>query len=552
MSTLAPAKSAGNGESTLAVLVKFRFRQDRVQVLIWLLSIALLVFISGAAVVSTFAGEAERLVLVRLAAGNPALLMLRGIPQGTGLGSLVFFQVFTYLGVLAALMNTFLAVRHSRADEESGRAELIGSTPVGRTTPSLATIIEGSIVNLAVAVLVTLAGIGSKLDVPGSITMGLATGAVGICFLGVGLLASELAQTSRGANSLAVAAVGVAYLIRALGDAGGTASADGLFVTSFWLSWLSPIGWGQQTHAYTTNSLWPLLLHVALAGLLITLVFRIQANRDLADSVLGERAGRPVAARSLSSALGLSSRLLRGSTVGWAIGGAVLGVFAGSLGNLIAQAITDNQSLQVTISKFLPGGTGLLVDLFVAAMFGLVGILAAACAAQAMMRMRQEEAGGTAELVLAAPVSRLRWLLGYAQMALLGILVVVLASSLAAAGGFLVTDGNGDRIGDAFLAGAAQIPAATVYLGLMMIAVAIVPRFAVPVGWGLLALGLIVGQLGALIGLPKWARDLSPFAHSPTAPAAGAQWDGAWWMLLVSAILAGIAIALMNRRELTA
>ncbi len=538
--------------ATLPLLLKFRLRLDRIQIPIWLLATALLVYVSGSAVVSNFGGEAERTSLVQLVAANPALLMLRGMPQGTGIGSLVFFQVFTYLGLLAALTNTFLAVRHTRADEESGRAELIGSTRAGRTTPSAATVIEALLANLVLVVLVTLAGLGSKLDFDGSITMGLATGAVGVTFLGVGLLAAQLMHTSRGANGVASAAVGVAYLLRALGDASGTASADGLYVTSSWASWLSPIGWGQQTHAYTANNLLPLLLNLGLGGLLIAVAFWIRTNRDLGGSLLGERAGKSAAAKSLSSVLGLCFRLLRGSILGWAIGGAAMGVFAGSLGNLIAQAISGNPSLQSTMTKFIPGGTGSIIDLFVAAMFGLVGILAAACATQVMMRMRQDEVSGTAELLLASPVSRRTWLLGYAQMGMAGILAVVLAAAAAAGIGFMVTDGNGDRIGKAFSGSAAQIPAAAVYLGLMMVIVVLLPKIVVPIGWTLLALGLLVGQLGALIGLPGWARDLSPFTHSPTEPSATADWGGAWWMILLSALLGVIAIALVNRRELTA
>ncbi|MHA7181706.1 hypothetical protein ACX80J_16490 [Arthrobacter sp. MDB2-24] len=41
----------------------------------------------------------------------------------------------------------------------------------------------------------------------------------------------------------------------------------------------------------------------------------------------------------------------------------------------------------------------------------------AAPSTKAILRLRQEEAGGTAELLLAAPVGRMRWLASYLRFA---------------------------------------------------------------------------------------------------------------------------------------
>lgn len=84
-----------------------------------------------------------------------------------------------------------------------------------------------------------------------------ATAAVGLTFLAVGLFAAQLMRTSRGANGVAAAAVTAACVIRGIGDALGTPSADHLHMTVAWWSWASPIGWGQQTLAYDANTLTP-------------------------------------------------------------------------------------------------------------------------------------------------------------------------------------------------------------------------------------------------------------------------------------------------------
>nr|WP_277359319.1 hypothetical protein [Arthrobacter vasquezii] len=108
-------------------LVLFQARRDRVTLPIWIAGIALLGFATSTAVATQFADEASRAAIVQLAASNPAFLFLRGLPAGTGVGAVVFFQGYAFTAVLAGLMSTFLVVRHTRADEELGRAELRGS-----------------------------------------------------------------------------------------------------------------------------------------------------------------------------------------------------------------------------------------------------------------------------------------------------------------------------------------------------------------------------------------------------------------------------------------
>lgn len=69
---------------------------------------------------------------------------------------------------------------------------------------------------------------------------------VGVAFTGVAAVTSQLASTTRGATGLAGAALGVSFLLAALGNMLGTVDSAALRVTSAWPAWLSPIGWGQQ------------------------------------------------------------------------------------------------------------------------------------------------------------------------------------------------------------------------------------------------------------------------------------------------------------------
>ena len=89
-------------------------------------------------------------------------------------------------------------------------------------------------------------------------------------------------------------------LLRGVGDAIGTQYGDGLRMRSGWPTWLSPIGWGEQTAAYTADDLLPVLLQLALAAVLVVAVFGLQAVRDSGAGVIPEPAARASASPLLS------------------------------------------------------------------------------------------------------------------------------------------------------------------------------------------------------------------------------------------------------------
>ncbi|MGM7778669.1 ABC transporter permease [Arthrobacter sp. KNU-44] len=536
--------------STLVTLLLQRLRRDRLQLLIWIVGIALLALFSVSAVEKTYGDPAGRENILQLAVANPSILMLRGTPEGGGLDQFVFFEIFTFIAVLAGLMNTFLSVRHSRAEEESGRAELLAATPAGRTLPTVATIIYGALVNVFIGLFVALAFIAGGLDARGSFVAGCATAAVGLTFLAVGLFAAQLMRTSRGANGVAAAAVTAAYVIRGIGDALGTPSADHLHMTVSWWSWASPIGWGQQTLAYNANTLTPLLLNLALSAAFLSLVFVLQAQRDSGASLLAGRLGRVDARSSLSTSLGLAWRLQWPTVVGWCVGSAFGGLLTGSLAHAVAGAATADPNVQKIMEGLIPGGKGSLVQLFISAIFVMVGVLAAACATQVIIRMRQEEVAGTAEQVLATRVSRARWLIGYLTVGTASIALVLLSGAAASGLSAVAVGDDSARVGDSFAAAAAQLPAALTYLSVLALVFVALPAWTVGLGWTLLGLGTVFGLFGGLVGMPEWIRDISPFTHSPVPIGTSTDWSGGLWMLCIAVVVAIVATAGMKRREL--
>ena len=538
---------------TVRTLLASAIRRDRVTLAIWIAGTALLALFAASAVGSTYGDEAERTGILRLAVDNPAILLLRGLPHGTSLPAFVFFQIFTWLALLAGLMSSFLAVRHTRAEEESGRAELVSATPAARTAPTVAALLHGVIADVVLGVAVTAALMAGGMPVPGSVVSGCAVAAVGVAFLAVGLLAAQFARTSRGANTLGVGAVCTAFLLRGLGDALGTPEADGVAMVSAWPSWLSPIGWGQHVFAYSDDDLRPLLLCLALAVACSAAALVLQAGRDSGASLLPARVGRATARPWLRSSFALGWRLHWPTLVAWCAGGAAFGLFAGGLSGVVVQAAETDPDLAANLRTIVPSG-GSVTQVLIAAMFALVGVIAAGSATQAVIRLRQEESHGTAEQLLSTPLGRVRWLGGYLVLGALSIVLVLASGAAASAAAVLagVIAGTDDpqHAVDSVAAAAAQLPAALVYLAVLALLFVLLPAATAALGWALLGAGVFLGVFGGLLGIPQWARDLSPFTHTPVAAGAGTDLGGAVWMVLLAAAAASAALVLMRRREL--
>ncbi|MFF2277877.1 ABC transporter permease [Agromyces sp. NPDC058126] len=537
--------------STLATLLRQRLRRDRLQLALWIVGTALLAYTSVAAVADTYGDESERNQILQVATASRTILVFRGTPDGTDLGAFVFFELFAWLALMGGLMSTFLVTRHTRAEEEQGRAELIAATPAGRVKPTVATLIHGVLANLALGALVALAFIAGGLDAEGSWVTGAAMAATGIAFVAIGLFAAQLFRTSRGANGAGVAAVVGAYLLRGIGDAAGTPSDDLLHVTPAWPSWLSPIGWGQATGAFVENSLAPLALSLGVSAVLVAIVFALQAVRDQGASLLPGRNGRASASWALSGSFGLAWRLNVSTLIAWAVGAAVAGITASSLSGLIDELAGDAPQVVDTLQAALGGGAT-LEQAFIATFFGIIGVLAACCAVQVAIRARQEEAHGTAEQVLATPVPRTRWLLEYWFVGVIVIVVVLAAAWLAGLAGTAASDTPDDLVSLITQAAIAQLPVSLVFLGVTLLVFAYLPRWTIVLAWVLLGVAAILGTFGPLLGAPDWMLDLSPFTHSPVPAGDDTDWTGGLWMLGIGLATAALAVGSMRRRELAA
>jgi ABC-2 type transport system permease protein len=530
-------------------LVRLALRRDRVQLPLWLLGLVLIEASTVSSIVGLYPDEQERFSLAITSANSPVSLMTNGLVSGSSLGATTMTQGLSVLGLGVAFMSTLAVVRHTRQNEETGRAEMIGAGIVGRHASLTAALIVAVGANVVFAVLAALTLIANDLPVGSSVLAGASLGFVGIAFGAIAAVTAQISETARGANAMAAAAIGVAFLLRAVGDVAGKTVEEGTKTISAWPSWLSPIGWSQQTRAYDDDNWWVLGLFVVAVVGLVGLAFELTAHRDVGAGMRAVRPGAPAAAPSLLSPLGLAWRLQRGVLLGWAVAMVVLGATYGGIGDEIEEMVGDSDAMADYIEQL--GGTGTLTENYFATTLLFAGIAASGYAIQTLLRMRSEEAADRVEPVLATSVSRAKWMVSHIVIAVLGVvaLVVLMGLSTGVTYGLVIGDVGGQV---PTLVGAAlvQAPAALALAGLAVAVFGLLPRRAVAIAWAAFALCLLIGQLGAILDLPQAMLNLSPFTHLPAAPADDVVATPLIMLLVVAAALLATGMTAFRRRDL--
>ncbi|MEV6811719.1 anibiotic ABC transporter [Micromonospora sp. NPDC051296] len=529
-------------------LARLAVRRDRIRLAIWVLGTPLVGYALAESVAGLYPDEQTRLGYAETAVSSVVARAFNGPIAGTELGAVVVTETYLTLALLAALLSTFAVVRHTRQNEETGRAELLGASAVGRYALLTAALVVVVGANLLAAALLALAFIGTGLPVAGSLAAAAAIAGVGAAFTGIAAVTAQLSVTSRGANALAAASVGVAFLLRATGDVLGERAADGVRLVSAPPTWLSPLGWGTQVRAFGGERWWVLALPVALLVAGVAVAFLLAERRDVGAGLLAARRGPARAASGLLSPAGLTWRLHRGALAGWAVAVAVLGLSFGVAGHEVDAMISENPAAAEVIAQL--GGGSKLVEAYLATMLGLFALTIGAYVVQALLRTRGDEADGVLEALLATAVSRTRWLGTQVLGAVLGALALVLLGGVTTGLGYGLA--AGDPIGwTVELGGAAllRLPALLVVAGLVTALFGALPRWSVALSWAMLIAFLLLWQLGALLDLPQAVLNLSPYTHVPSAPATHPTALPLVGLTAVAAALLAVGLAAFHHRD---
>lgn len=517
-------------------LTRLALRRDRWLLPAWIIGFAAMAGISAGATVGLYPDEAQRVQAAETVNTTSALVALYGrIYDPTSIGALSMFKLTAMGAAITAVLMVFIVVRHTRAEEEAGRLELLGAAPVGRYAPLAAALTVSFAGSLSLGLASAAALIGSGLPVEGSLAFGLGWAFTGIAFASLAAVIAQITTGARTARGLSIIGIALAYGLRAVAD---------LAASGGWLSWLSPIGWMQQVRAYAGDRWWVLLLPTAMAVVCVPAAFALRRRRDLGAGLLQDRPGP--AQGSMSGVFGLAWRLQRTSLISWTVGFVFFGFLLGSLADTLTGFLDSPQAAEY-LAKL--GGAGTLTDIFLSAELSIMGVIVTAYAIEAASRLGAEETEGHAELLLSTPVSRLRWSASHLSIAILGVLAIMVLTGLAVGLGGAMVTGDAGLVGTTFVAALARLPAAWLFAGLVVLVFGWVPRWLAAV-WGVFVAALVIGEFGPLWDAPQWLMDLSPFVHSPRLPAPDSSLGGLLPLTAVALVLLALGLVGWRRRDL--
>lgn len=523
------------------MLLRFALRRDRVILPAWT-AFFLAYTVGGtadaAALYPDLASRAEAAATVN---NMPALVAMYGrIWDPTSPGAVAMMKPIGFGGVFAALFGILLVTRHTRAEEESGRLELIAAQPVGRLAPlaSALTLVAGTMTIIAL-----LNGLGitaTGLPAAGAWAFALSVSLTGMYFAGIAAVAVQLTQSARTANVLALCELALAFVLRGTADAAGDASA------AAWWTWLSPIGWQDQVRAFAGDRYALLPLFPVFAGLFTLYAFHVAGTRDLDAGLLPQRDGRATAADSLRSPFALALRLQRGLLTGLLITYAIMSLLLGGIVSNV-QGMLDSPQMVDLVKRI--GGSANLVDAFTSFELSFMAFITTVCGVMLARRFGSEEQAGRIEPVLATAVSRRRTLGGFFTVTLLGTLALqlVLGLGFGLANGVQLADSSG--IPRTLAAALVYLPAIWVVVAITFALLAVSPNL-IGLGWAVVGTTLVISEFGPMLSWPSIIMDASPFTHVPHMPAAPMAWVPTLLLLAVATVFAGIAFEGYQRRDL--
>lgn len=492
---------------------------------IWLAVLVITSYVQATATIDLYGDVPTRVAAAEMINASPGLVAIYGpILDNHSMGEFAMTKMTVMYSILVSVMMLVVVRRHTRLDEEEGRAELLGGTLVRPTTMLSTTMLHGCVVSLVLGLAVAAANTAGGLPLVGSLAFGGLWAGTGLIAVGITAVACQLSSSARTCAAIASGVLGTLFVVRAIGD---TATSPWLT----WLSWLSPYGWNTRVGAYGDTRWAVLLLYPSIAAAMAVAAMFLRARRDLGAGVIQPGPGPTSGSRWLSDVFALDLRLHRSMVIGWSIAvaatGLVFGVVTGGLDSLGTSEIDE------MLARL--GGMGNLTDMMFTAMVVIMALVATAFGVTTAGHMAASERAGRSELLLTSGTSRDRSFVSTIMVMFVG------SSWLLVVTGVSLSLGVGGRSDHSFarlvVSSLAPAPAVWVVLALALACVSFRASWAVS-GWAILLFFATLGQIGEFIDLPQPLLNLSPYTHVPKMPQQTFE-------LLPVAVLSGVAATIV-------
>ncbi|MCL2084249.1 MAG: ABC transporter permease [Oscillospiraceae bacterium] len=545
----------GNFDNSVS-LIRFILRRERVISAVWV--VLLVLFSAGLApgINGMFPDDASRSQFA-LSYDNPVMISMMGPAYGIENytpGAMYTGMMLLWVAITACVMNIFFVVRHTRADEERGRVEVVRSLPTGRLANLNATMVSAVIINAVIALLIgfglAAAGIES-IDLAGGMLFGALVGLAGLVFAALAALFSQLSSSAGGAMGMSFLALGGLYLLRGAGDMQGSDA----------ISCISPLGLILRSQAYIQNRLWPVFILVLEVIIISAAAYKLNSIRDMDQGFIAAKPGRKEAKPGLLSPLGLAYRLMRTMLIAWIITMLMLGASYGSVIGEIGSFVGDSPEYLTVIGippEIADGMTDADKQDIISSYFGLFvnSIMALICIVpllNAAMKPRSEEREGRSEHVLSRVVSRVKYLAGYISISYAASVLFPIATALGLYSSVAAVSGDSIppsfELGSLLKANLAYLPAMWVIIGAAVLAVGLFPKASGAIWgyYGFICFAALFGNLPDL--LPEWISKLSPMSYIPRFPLDDISFAPLAVLALIAAALTAIGFVSYARRD---
>lgn len=522
------------------VLMAFTGKRDRIRLFVWILGISLFVISLAVLMPELYPEQADKMVLAETMK-NPAISFMIGYSAGLENytdGAIMGHFMIVFSAIFAAIMSILLINRYTSEDEEEGRTEMINSLPVGSLSNLSSSFFILCISNIMIALIIGLGMYSLRIetmDFEGSIFFGACIGATGIFYAAITGLFAQLGSNTRATLGFSFGFLIFDYLIRGIGDTGTEA-----------LSYITPLGLVVRTEVYVNNHWWPLLIILGLSLVIFIFSLYLNSTRDLGSGLFPTRPGKSSASRFLASPLGLALRLQRTTIIVWLVSMFVIGMAYGSLLDELEGFLQNSELIQ----QMIPDAPGMsLTERFVTMLITIISVLGTIPAVMFVLKIASEERKMRTEILLTTPASRNSWLLSYTLIGFIAVLVIQFVSifGLWSAAVLVMKDGMSLRV--LLQAALVNMPAMWIFTGLAVFLTGWLPKLT-SLTWFYLAYSFFLEYIGAILKVPDWVLNTSPFAHIPKLADDDIEASVLIVMCLISLLLVVAGFIGYNRRDI--
>ena len=510
-----------------------------------------LALVMGAAIGTVFPTPEARVQIGKLLNSMPASMInlfgnatLMGPKLGT-LGGYMTWKYGAMFGLGTALWS-ILALSGTLAGEAAhGSLDFVAATPFGKRRIALEKLAAHlTLLWLAMAFVAIMITVGSNTfgeallgdQIPLGSAIGFAawTGFIAMCFGG---LAFALAPLLGRAGSAGVAGIVMMVLWVASGlEVGGPIVV------------LSPFHWTVAHIPLVGIYDWPGLALVGVVGVVLLAVgVELFSRRDL-----GVTSGLslPSLPRDVLGVRGPVSRAFGDQlprALSWGLGMGLMGALLASLVGSFADQIGKDSGLTKIFGGIFPGYDFATAGGWLQLYLELFFIAAGLAAATFVSKWASDETDGRLEEVLAAPMSRARWVIAGGIAAILAVVVMTVVLALGIG---LGAAGGGATAGDAMLG---SVSLGVFAIAIVGIGVAVGGLWRTSLAAEIAALFVVATYLVDLLApgfkLPDWFHQLALTAHMGQ-PMIG-HWDPVGIVACVVIAVGGIALGAwgMTRRD---